>query len=150
MHHDDSAPALSRRRFLELTLAGTGATAAGAPALAQDAKARPVVTSGVQCGDVEPDRAVVWCRADRPARLHVRYGTTDRLAGGRVRVSAPTSADADFTARLDLTGLPPGQRIVYEAWFESAGGDASEPLSMSPTHMSRPRQLSTIVWPPPP
>ena len=130
MHDDDSSHALTRRRFLRLSVAGAALSdrCRRAPAIAGDAGARPVITSGVQTGDVELDRAVVWCRTDRPARLRVRYGTTDALAGARERVSAPTSAEADFTARLDLTGLPPGQRIVYEARFEGRGGELSEPV----------------------
>ena len=149
MHHDDSTHALSRRRFLELSLAGAAAAAAHAPAIAQDAKARPVITSGVQSGDVEADRAVVWCRTDRPARLQVRYGTTERLAGARVRTSAPTTAAADFTARLALTGLPPGQRIVYEAWFEGPGGEASEPVRgafRTPARNPAEASPARIVW----
>ncbi len=127
--HDDDSPrsSLTRRRFLQLS-AATPLLIQAAPAVTGDAAARPRITSGVQSGDVEADRAVVWCRTDRPARLRVRYATTDRLDGARERVSAPTSADADFTARLDLTGLPPGQRIVYEARFEAAGGELSEPV----------------------
>ena len=80
MHDDDSPHALTRRRFLELSAAGVvlSSVAAAAPAIAGDDAARPVITSGVQAGDVELDRAVVWCRADRPARLRVRYGTTAR------------------------------------------------------------------------
>jgi alkaline phosphatase D len=127
MHDHDSLPAWTRRRFLEVSIAGA-ATIGQAPALRRDAAARPVITSGVQSGDVEPDRAVVWCRTDRPARLRVRYATTDAMTGARVRVSEPTSAADDFTARLDLTGLPPGQRIVYEAQFEESGGGLSEPV----------------------
>ena len=133
MPHDDPTPApLTRRRFLQLSAAGAALTAAepaaAAPAVRRDVAARPVITSGVQSGDVEPDRAVVWCRTDRPAQLRVRYGTTDQLTGARTRVSDPATAADDFTARLDLTGLPPGQRIVYEAQFEAAGGERSEPI----------------------
>jgi alkaline phosphatase D len=129
MHDDDSSHALTRRGFLRLSVAGAAlSTLPASAAIAGDTGTRPVITSGVQTGDVELDRAVVWCRADRPARLRVRYGTTEGLAGARERVSAPTSADADFTARLDLTGLPPGQRIVYEARFEGPGGDLSVPV----------------------
>ena len=150
MHDDDSSHALTRRRFLRLSVAGAAlSTLPAAPAIAGDAGARPVITSGVQTGDVELDRAVVWCRADRPARLRVRYGTTDALAGARERVSAPTSAEADFTARLDLTGLPPGQRIVYEARFEGRGGELSEPVRGAFRTASRTRRTPApvrIVW----
>jgi alkaline phosphatase D len=139
------APTYSRRRFLELSLAG--ATVAGrAPAVVRDATARPVVTSGVQSGDVEPDRAIVWCRTDRPARLRVRYATTEAMTGARVRVSAPTSAADDFAARVDLTGLPPGQRIVYEAQFEAPGGERSEPVRGAFRTPARAPERVRIAW----
>jgi len=144
MHDDDSSQAWSRRRFLQLSVAGAALSAA--PALAQDAAARPLITSGVQAGDVEVDRAVVWCRTDRPARLRVRYATTDAMLGARERVSTPTSAEADFTARLDLTGLPPGQRIVYEARFEGRGGELSEPVRGAFRTPPRAAAPVRIVW----
>ena len=147
MHDDDSSQALTRRRFLRLSVTGAAlSTLPSATAIAGDAGARPVITSGVQTGDVEIDRAVVWCRTDRPARLRVRYGTTDALAGARERVSAPTSAEADFTARLDLTGLPPGQRIVYEARFEGRGGELSEPVRGAFRTPARTPAPVRIVW----
>jgi len=146
MHDDDSARAsLTRRRFLQLSAAAP-LLAQSAPAVRGDVAARPILASGVQSGDVEADRAVVWCRTDRPARLRVRYATTDALAGARERVSAPTSADADFTARLDLTGLPPGQRIVYEARFEGANGALSEPVRGSFRTPARTAAPVRIVW----
>ena len=146
MHDDDSARAsLTRRRFLQLSAAAP-LLAQSAPAVRDDVAARPILASGVQSGDVEADRAVVWCRTDRPARLRVRYATTDALAGARERVSAPTSADADFTARLDLTGLPPGQRIVYEARFEGANGALSEPVRGSFRTPARTAAPVRIVW----
>jgi alkaline phosphatase D len=144
MHDDDSSQAWSRRRFLQLSVAGAALSAA--PALAQDAAARPLITSGVQAGDVEVDRAVVWCRTDRPARLRVRYATTDAMLGAHERVSTPTSAEADFTARLDLTGLPPGQRIVYEARFEGRGGELSEPVRGAFRTPPRTAAPVRIVW----
>lgn len=146
MHDDDSArSSLTRRRFLHLSAAAPFLVQA-APSVRGDASARPIITSGVQSGDVESDRAVVWCRTDRPARLRVRYATTDALTGARERVSAPTTADADFTARLDLTGLPPGQRVVYEARFESAGGALSEPVRGAFRTPDRTPAPVRIVW----
>jgi alkaline phosphatase D len=146
MHDDDSArSSLTRRRFLQLSAAAP-LLGQVAPAVRPDAKARPIVTSGVQSGDVEADRAIVWCRTDRPARLRVRYATTDTLSGARERVSAPTSAAADFTARLDLTGLPPGQRIGYEARFEGADGAMSEPVRGAFRTPARTAAPVKIVW----
>ena len=70
----------SRRIFLKTTLASGAALAlpsALSPALAQSPaiitsdRMRPQVPSGIQIGDVLGDRAMIWSRTDRPARLVV-------------------------------------------------------------------------------
>ena len=38
---------------------------------------RPVITHGIQSGDVSVNSGVVWARADRPARMLVEVATTD-------------------------------------------------------------------------
>ena len=64
------------------------------------------------------DRAVVWSRSDRPARLFVEWSTRESFADAR-RVPGEAALEADgLTARLDLEGLPPGQRIVYRVLFQ--------------------------------
>ena len=42
-----------------------------APAVVTSERTRPQIASGIQIGDVTGDRAIVWSRADRPARLVV-------------------------------------------------------------------------------
>jgi alkaline phosphatase D len=65
------AGALTRRQFLT-TAASSGAVVAvggiAKPALSRAAD-RPVITHGIQSGDVSVDSGVVWARADRPAHL---------------------------------------------------------------------------------
>ena len=115
MHDDDSLrSSLTRRRFLQLSATGTrplSTVAAAAPSVAQDAGARPVITSGVQAGDVEarsrggvvPRRPAGAAWAD-PLRLR-----PDALAGARERaVRADVGAEADFTARLRSDGPSAG------------------------------------------
>ena len=64
------------------------------------------------------DRAIVWSRCDRPARLFVEWSTRESFADAR-RVPGPARVEANgLTARLDLEGLPPGQRIVYRVLFQ--------------------------------
>jgi alkaline phosphatase D len=76
------------------------------------------VAWGAQVGDVSGDGAVVWCRTDRPARLQVEWSTRESFADAH-RVAGPAAlADSDFTAQVDLRGLPPGQTIVYRVTFE--------------------------------
>lgn len=115
-----------RRAFLTRTL-GLGtvaalratATRAQAPAVITAPNAVPHITHGVASGDVHGGRAIVWSRTDRPARMFVEYATTERFADPR-RVRGPAALDAsDFTARVVLADLPPGQRIFYRVRFES-------------------------------
>ncbi|HEY5906470.1 MAG TPA: alkaline phosphatase D family protein [Vicinamibacteria bacterium] len=112
---------MSRRRFLR-----EAAAFATAPALLRAEAARPSVAWGAQVGDLVLDppagepgaAAVVWCRTDRPARLHVSWSTTESFRDAR-RLSGPAALeDSDFTAQLDLRGLPPGQTVFYRATFQ--------------------------------
>ena len=91
-----------------------------APAIVTAASARPSVAFGVTAGDVvNLDRAIVWSCTDRAARLIVEYATTESFKDAR-RVVGPAALEAsDFTARVDSSGLPAGQRIFYRATFQS-------------------------------
>src|SRR6185436_3451125 len=110
---------MDRREFLTLA---AGAVAAWqqdrAPGIITRDEARPGMPCGVATGDVTAGQAIVWSRCDRPARLIVEYSTTSSFAGAR-RIVGPAALEAtDFTARVDLTDLPPGQRISYRASFQ--------------------------------
>ena len=63
---------LTRRRFLTGTASSAAifTTSAIAKPFVSRAADRPVVTHGVQSGDVSIGAGVVWARADRPARRH--------------------------------------------------------------------------------
>lgn len=118
---------LARRRLLQTVGAGLLLPGA-APAIIAAPNARPRMLDGVQSGDPLGDRAVVWSRCDRPAKMVVEWDTRSGFTQPRRVVSAAVDARSDFTARVDLTGLPAGQAIFYRAWFEDAStGVASEP-----------------------
>jgi alkaline phosphatase D len=98
-----------------------------APAPIASEAARPRADWGAATGDVTADRAVVWSRADRAARMVVEWSTDERLRGA-TRVLGPFATEAtDFTARVDLTGLPADADVFYRVGF--AGPDAGAPLS---------------------
>src|SRR5258708_20320638 len=64
---------LNRRQLLvrsaaTCAIAGLGSLAR--PYLSRAAD-RPLIASGIQSGDVSADSAVIWARADRPARMQV-------------------------------------------------------------------------------
>lgn len=73
---------------------------------------------GISAGDVSSGRAVVWSRADRPARLVVEYSTSDTFASVARRVGPAALESSDYTARIVLTDLPPDQRIFYRVLFQ--------------------------------
>jgi alkaline phosphatase D len=121
---------MNRRRFLGRSLVAAGGVAAGAltrrpawaqgpaPAVVTPDRMRPAVPYGVQTGDVTGDRAIVWSRTDRPARLVVEWAANDAFRGAARVVGPAALGDSDFTARVDLRGLPAGQDIFYRVVFE--------------------------------
>ncbi|TBW01065.1 alkaline phosphatase [Azotobacter chroococcum] len=119
----------NRRRLLQgmgagLLLPGMGV----APALIAAPGARPQLTDGVQSGDLQGDRAVIWSRCDRAARMIVEWDTRSVFGAPRRLVGEVSDASQDFTARLDLSGLPADQSIFYRVRFEDArDGTLSEP-----------------------
>ncbi len=117
-----SAPDYKRRQLLQGLGAGIVLPAMGiAPAIIAAPRARPQMVDGVQSGDVTGERALIWSRCDRPARLIVEWDTQSRFGNPRRVISPLTDASVDFTARVDLQGLPADQSIFYRARFEDAG-----------------------------
>ena len=121
-----------------------------APAIVTSEASRPSAAFGATAGDVDGDRAIIWSRTDRPARLVVEYSTTESFANAN-RVIGPAALEAtDFTARLDLSGLREGQRIFYRARFQSLKdlGVWSEPIAgtfTTPPSRRSPRDV-TVAW----
>ncbi|WP_446216474.1 alkaline phosphatase D family protein [Micromonospora sp. IBHARD004] len=130
--------ALDRRTLLRAGLA-TGAGLAGGGFLggglagaapAWRPSGRPVLTHGVQSGDVTAGSALVWTRADQPGRMVVEVGRRPDLRGARLLRGPVLDPSTDFTGRLRLRGLPPGERLHYRVRVADLDrhGVASEPL----------------------
>src|SRR5215471_15385387 len=141
---------LSRRRFLATAAASTAVSAAGGigkPYLSRAAD-RPVITHGIQSGDVPVDSAVVWARTDRPARMLVEVATTDDFENVRAAAAVDSLPETDFTAKALIEGLPAGQDIFYRIRFQ----DHSFPTLLSEPQVGRfrtaPRDRRSIsfVW----
>ncbi|MEQ8699118.1 MAG: alkaline phosphatase D family protein, partial [Bauldia litoralis] len=140
---------LSRRSFLH-TGAAAGALAAGsiaAPSLSF-ASSRPRITHGVQSGDVGLDRAMVWARADRPSRLIAEIATRESFDGARTVIGPAALEASDFTAKLDLRGLPSGQTIFYRLSFQDLSQPtvAGEPVTGRFKTPSADRRDISFVW----
>jgi len=126
------------RRFIRrrLMLASAASLAlpkslyAQAPAVVTSERARPQLPSGLQIGDVTGERALIWSRSDRPARMMVERSYREDF-GGSVTARGPLALDTtDYTARLDLTDLAPDREVFVRVRFEdvSSGRALSEPL----------------------
>jgi alkaline phosphatase D len=96
---------------------GSGAPS-GFPAIVRQDTSRPALPQGVASGDVGDRGAIIWSRADRPARMFVEYATNERFADAR-RIRGPAALEVtDFTTRVTLADLPAGQRIFYRVQFQ--------------------------------
>jgi alkaline phosphatase D len=119
-----------------------------APALVTRDAARPQMPSGIQIGDVLSDRAIIWSRADRPARFIVEHSLRADF-GGAVRVPGPIAVDtAGYTARLDVTGLPADRELFVRVSFEdvSSGRAASAPATGRLRTAPTTRRDVTFLW----
>jgi alkaline phosphatase D len=104
---------LTRRRFIGASVSTAAMTMVGGiakPYLSRAAD-RPIITHGLQSGDVGTDSGVVWARADRPARMQVEISTTDSFRTIRHGVFADALPESDFTAKVLVEDLPSGQDI---------------------------------------
>lgn len=135
----------SRRIFLSTTLKAAGGFAFAPPFIRQDS-ARPGIPYGVSAGDVTRDRAIIWSRTDRPARMLVEWSTTESFQNVR-RVRGPATTDtAGYTARVDLTGISPGQRIFYRVQFEDLADARNLSIPASGSFLSAPRDPRDVTF----
>jgi alkaline phosphatase D len=116
---------LTRRQLLvrsgsTLALAGLGGLAK--PYLSRAAD-RPRIAGGLAAGDVSAGSAVVWARADRPARMQVECSTVESFRTIIRVASTDALPEHEFTSKILLDGLPPGQDIFYRVRFD----DVREP-----------------------
>ncbi len=102
-----------------------------APAFVRAEDSRPKITHGVQSGDPADDSALIWTRADRPARMLIEVAGDERFTKTLQRVRGPHMLEStDFTASHVLTGLPAGADLYYRITLESLreGRALSEPV----------------------
>ncbi|PSP54589.1 alkaline phosphatase [Halobacteriales archaeon QS_1_67_19] len=74
--------------------------------------------TGVKVGDIKGDRAVIWSRADRPARMIAEIATTPEFDDAETIRGPWALENNDFTAKLDVDGLPQHEEIFYRVYFE--------------------------------
>jgi alkaline phosphatase D len=142
--------ATTRRRFLTTLASATAAAGLGniAPPAFSRSPQRPIVTHGVQSGDVSTDSGMVWARADRPARMLIEAATTDSFKDICHASFVDALPETDFTAKALIEDLPAGQQIFYRLRFQdlSAAQAISEPIIGQFRTAPTDRRSISFVW----
>jgi alkaline phosphatase D len=137
--------AVNRRKFLTSTTASIFALAM--PGLSRAAD-RPVVSHGLQSGDVDATSGMIWARSDRPARMHVEVATTESFKDA-VRL-APVNAlpESGFAIKRLLVDLPSDQSIFYRVSFADLAdvNVLSEPVIGQFRTAPMTRRAVRLVW----
>jgi alkaline phosphatase D len=109
---------------------------------------RPLITHGIQSGDVSVDSAVIWARADRPWVMVVEVATSDIFKTVHPALFVDALPESDFTAKALLEGLPAGQDIFYRICFQDLASPTISGEPMVGRFRTAPRDLRSIsfVW----
>lgn len=148
---------LNRRVFLNHASRGTALAATSSLGLAGILASRQApaagsseihIPYGAQAGDVLNDRAIIWSRADRDAKMIVEWSNNEDFSQIIGRQSVTVVKDTDFTGKLDIHSLPAGEQVFYRVSFEdlAAKRSISQPtmgsLSVPPSQAQNVR----FVW----
>ena len=136
---------VNRRQMLR-TSAAAGLVLA-APAISY-AASRPMITHGLQSGDVDTASGVVWARTDRAARAYLEVATTESFNNATRLAPLDVLPEGDFAMKRLLTGLPSDQEIFYRVSFEdlTSGNAKSEPMTGRFRTAPASRRSVKFVW----
>jgi alkaline phosphatase D len=141
---------VTRRRFLSTATSLVAVQALGGIAKPHVSRAsdRPLITHGLQSGDVGNDSGIVWARADRPARMSVEIATSNSFADARIASIVDALPETDFTAKVLLEDLVPGQQVFYRVRFQDLSFPTvfSEPQTGSFRTAPRDRRTIRFAW----
>ncbi|MEN9868598.1 MAG: hypothetical protein RL748_4188 [Pseudomonadota bacterium] len=135
------SPPLPRRAFLQQLGAAASLTLPGwsmaqpqrSAAIINPDSARPQMPSGVMSGDTSATQATIWSRSDRPARMLVDVANNASFNNARQFAGALALPSNDYSSRLDVSGLKPGETTYYRVRYQDLQNPAaySETLSGS-------------------
>ncbi len=141
---------LNRRDILRAGTAASASLAAGGlfmPSISRAAD-RPVISHGLQSGDVTSSSGMVWARADRAARMMVEWSTTEDFANANKVQALDVTEGSDFAGKLVLEGLPSDQDIFYKVGFVDLADLSTAGEAVEGTFRTAPmnRRDISFVW----
>lgn len=111
-------------------------------------RTRPNIIGGVASGDVSVTSATIWSRSDRASRMLVELSSNDTFRNAKRLVGPDVLESTDFTGKMKLQGLRPGEPVYYRITFQ----DLEDLSRLSQPHVGRlttapnePREIS-FVW----
>jgi alkaline phosphatase D len=108
---------------------------------------RPVLTHGVQSGDVTWDGGIVWTRADRPSRMLVEVSNDPNFRLSRHIRGPLLTPETGGTGHVRVGHLLPGRPAYYRVTAEDLHGrTCSEPVTGSFTTAPLGRDEVRFVW----
>ncbi|MCG8926246.1 alkaline phosphatase [Lentzea sp. CC55] len=108
---------------------------------------RPILTHGVQSGDVTWDGGIVWTRADRPSRMLVEVSNDPRFRLSHRFRGPLLTPETGGTGQVRVSGLLPGRPAYYRVTAEDLSGRTrSEPLTGSFSTAPLGRDGVRFVW----
>ncbi|GAB4195630.1 MAG: alkaline phosphatase [Coleofasciculaceae cyanobacterium] len=149
---------ISRRRFLLRSVLTGGSLIAAdvfskaglaqvkAPGIITSDKMRPTIPYGVASGDITNGSAMIWSRCDRAAKMIVEYDTSELFRNAK-RILGPAALEtSDYTARINLTNLPPGQQIFYRVTFQDLADTNLYSIPVTGTFRTPPTKNRNILF----
>ena len=104
-----------------------------------------MVTHGVQAGDVQDDRAIVWARCSEPARMIVEWATTAAFTNPHKVAGPVVGPTTDYTGWVALLNLPAGQTITYRIRFEREADRGASAWALGRFQLPHPTKFR-FVW----
>ncbi len=91
---------------------------------------RPFLPWGVQLGDITSSGLTLWSATDRPAQMLVEVADNSAFQSAMRFTGGIALATQDFTARVNLQGLPDAELLHYRVSFRDLdkAGLSSEPF----------------------
>jgi len=90
----------------------------------------PILEQGIQFGDLQDGRVMVWSRANKASRMMIEYAFNPEFKNTKTVRGPYALIGTDFTAKQELSGLPLGKDVYVKVWFEDLTNERnpSEPV----------------------